>query len=154
MPDDLYERDILDWSERQADLLRRVANGERRNDVDWPHVIEEIADVGSAELNSVRGYLRQAMIHLLKVHLAPDDLARDHWLTELDAFLDNAVDRFSPSMRQRIDLEAIFAKARGRALRRAPGKTLPTTCPWILDDLLAGDADALVTALSAQARSA
>ena len=46
MPDDLYERDILAWSERQAELLRRVANGERVNDVDWPHVVEEIADVG------------------------------------------------------------------------------------------------------------
>jgi hypothetical protein len=58
MPDDLYERDILDWSERQADLLRRVAGGERVNHVDWPHVIEEIADVGGSELNSVRSYLR------------------------------------------------------------------------------------------------
>jgi hypothetical protein len=152
MPDDLYESDILDWSERQADLLRRVANGERRNDVDWPHVIEEIADVGSAELNSVRGYLRQAMIHLLKLHLTPDDLAREHWLTELDAFLDDAADRFSPSMRQRIDLDAIFAKSRVRVLRRAAGGsavTLPVACPWTLDDLLAGDFEALLAILSA-----
>jgi hypothetical protein len=147
MSDDLYERDILDWSERQADLLRRVANGERRNDVDWPHVIEEIADVGSSELNSVRGYLRQAIIHLFKIHLTPDDLARDHWLMELDAFLDDAADRFSPSMRQRIDLDAIFAKDRARVLRRVPGQTLPAACPWTLDDLLAGDTDALLAAL-------
>jgi hypothetical protein len=32
MPDDLYERDILEWPERQANLLRRVANGERTLD--------------------------------------------------------------------------------------------------------------------------
>lgn len=46
MPDDLYERDILIWSEQQADLLRRVARGERVNGVDWAHVAEEIEDVG------------------------------------------------------------------------------------------------------------
>ena len=38
-----YDTDILDWSERQAALLRRLANGERVNDaVDWPNVIEEV----------------------------------------------------------------------------------------------------------------
>src|ERR1700682_4861097 len=108
MPDDLYERDILTWSERQAERLRRVADGERRNDIDWSYVIAEIADVGNSELNSVRSYLREAMIHLLKIYLAPDDLARDRRLTELDTFLDDAAVRFSPSMRQRIDLNVVF----------------------------------------------
>lgn len=43
---DLYETDILTWSERQAVLLRRVAAGERAadNDMDWPR-IEEIESV-------------------------------------------------------------------------------------------------------------
>ena len=31
MPDGLYERDALLWSEQQADLLRRLAEGERLN---------------------------------------------------------------------------------------------------------------------------
>ena len=53
MPDDLYERDILSWAERQSALLRRLANGERLNEaVDWPHVIEEIEDVGRSELRA------------------------------------------------------------------------------------------------------
>ena len=147
MPDDLYERDILIWSERQAELLRRMANGERLNTVDWPNVIGEIADVGASELNAVRGYLRQAMSHLLRLHLAPDDLARDHWHTGLEALLDNAADRFSPSVRQRIDLDAISAKARTRATRRAPAQPPPLTSPWTLDDLLAGDTAALLAAL-------
>ena len=38
--------DILAWSKRQADLLRRVAAGERVNDqVDWGNVAEEIEDI-------------------------------------------------------------------------------------------------------------
>jgi Domain of unknown function DUF29 len=40
---DLYGEDILLWSERQGDLLRRLAAGESVSDqVDWPHVVDEI----------------------------------------------------------------------------------------------------------------
>ena len=46
MPDNLYLLDTLAWSEQQAALLRRLAAGERVNDLDWPHVIEEIEDAG------------------------------------------------------------------------------------------------------------
>jgi len=45
MPDHLYERDILIWSEHQADLLCRLARGERVNNVDWTHIVDEIEDV-------------------------------------------------------------------------------------------------------------
>jgi hypothetical protein len=53
MPDDLYERDILTWSEQQAELLRRMARGERVNELDWAHVVEEIEDAGLSQLNAV-----------------------------------------------------------------------------------------------------
>jgi hypothetical protein len=45
MPDGLYERDVLAWSQHQADLLRRLGRGEQANDVDWAHVAEEIEDM-------------------------------------------------------------------------------------------------------------
>ncbi len=36
MPDGLYDSDTLIWSETQADLLRRLAAGERVDaDIDW-----------------------------------------------------------------------------------------------------------------------
>jgi hypothetical protein len=87
---DLYERDIFEWSELQADLLRRAANGERVSEVDWPNVIEEIADVGRDQINAVESFLRQSVIHLFRLHLLPDDIARMHWLTELGNFLVDA----------------------------------------------------------------
>ena len=40
MTDDLYERDILAWSEHQAELLRRLGRGEQVNDVDWANLAE------------------------------------------------------------------------------------------------------------------
>ena len=47
MPDGLYDCDALTWSDQQAELLRRLAAGERVNDqLDWPNIIEEIEGVG------------------------------------------------------------------------------------------------------------
>ena len=73
---DAYESDILLWSERQAQLLRRLAAGERVNDlVDWENVIEEVESVGSEQLHAVESLLLQALVHILKAQGWP--LARD-----------------------------------------------------------------------------
>ena len=52
---DLYDDDILLWSERQGELLRRRAAGELVNDaeLDWPNIAEEIESVGSEQLHAV-----------------------------------------------------------------------------------------------------
>jgi hypothetical protein len=149
MPDALYETDALAWAEHQAGLLRRVAAGESVNAaVDWPHVIEEVQDVGLSELRACQSLLQQAMLHLLKLHAWPDSRGAGHWRDEAGAFLDDAERRFTPSMRQRIDVEALYA----RALRRAetteddsgPPNPFPERCPFTLDTLLAGDVKALM----------
>ena len=76
MPDGLYEQDALAWSERQADLLRRVAAGDELDEaVDWPNVIDEVLDVGRSELHGCESLLQQAILHLLKRHLWPDSPA-------------------------------------------------------------------------------
>ncbi len=44
---EMYDTDVLIWSEQQAQLLRRLAAGERVNDlIDWQNVIEEVDSVG------------------------------------------------------------------------------------------------------------
>ena len=152
MPDELYERDILTWSERQAELLRRVAGTERYGDVDWSHVIEEIAAVGTAQLNDVRGIVRQAMICLLRIHFDRENVARPDWMAELACLLDDAAEQFTPSMPRRIDLDAMWSRVRTRTVRRFAddprGHALPDRCPWTFDALLANDHDALLAALA------
>ncbi len=148
MPDGLYERDALAWAERQAGLLRRLAAGELVNDaVDWAHVIEEVADVGLSELRACRSLLRQAMVHLLKLHAWPESEAAGHWRSEAVGFLADARDRFAPSMRQRIGLGELYPAAL-RGVRAGAGGgvvvALPEVCPFQLDDLLAGDVGRLV----------
>ena len=143
MSDDLYERDILVWSERQADLLRRVARGERVNDVDWDHVVEEIEDVGLNYLHSVQSYLRLMLVHLLKVRGWPDSPSAVHWRGEIGTFQADAVQRFTPSMRQRIDLAKIYQKVRASQLGlrydEIDGRAGPAECPVSLDELLTLD---------------
>jgi hypothetical protein len=65
---DLYDNDILLWSEHQADLLRRRAAGELVNEaeLDWPNIAEEIESVGSEQPHAVESLLVQALLHDLK----------------------------------------------------------------------------------------
>ena len=73
---DLYDEDILLWSERQAALLQRVAAGEALNErPDWANIIEEVESVGREQLHAVELLLLQALAHMLKAEAWP--LARD-----------------------------------------------------------------------------
>ena len=156
MPDNLYVRDALLWSEQQADLLRRAAGGERLNaTVDWPHIVEEILDVGLSELHACESLLEQAIVHLLKLHRAPASPASNHWRVELLAFLAGARRRFTPSMRQRIDLQAIYEdalKQANAALANELGvPAWPPLCPYSVASLIDrnADLDALTALLGA-----
>src|ERR1700689_172621 len=137
---DLYDSDVLRWSEQQADLLRRLARGERVNEqIDWENVTEEIESVGRDQLHAVQSLLRQALSHMLKAEAWP--LSRDAptWRADAIGFRQQAADRYAPSMRQRLDLARIY----GQALHALPDTIdgqppgpLPGTCPVTLDELL------------------
>ena len=140
MSDALYEQDVLAWSEQQAERLRRVARGERVNDIDWAHIAEEIEDVGLSQLHAVQSYLEQILVHLMKLGGWPDLGADRHWRAEIVAFQSNAARRHAPSMRQRVDLENLYERAvRQIELTTYDGKSAPIppeTCPVTLDRLL------------------
>jgi hypothetical protein len=139
MPDDLYHRDILAWSIAQAERLRRVAAGERVNDLDWANVIEEVESVGRSETQAVDSLLIQALVHALKVAAWPDHLAARTWRNEISAFLVGAKRRFSPSMAQQLDVQDMYAAARRQVLdldMRRPPRPLPASTDLTLAELL------------------
>jgi hypothetical protein len=140
---DLYETDILLWSERQADLLRRAAAGERINDLDWTNIIDEVEAVGRSETRACASLLMQLLLHRLKIAAWPESTAVPGWTDEVARLRWEAAEAFAPSMRQRLDVAKIYASAL-RELRKMPatidGRTpLPVTdtCPETLDQLLA-----------------
>ena len=136
----VYDADILQWSEHQAELLRRVAAGEAVNETpDWTNIVEEIADVGRSELRSCRSLLRQALRHMLKAEAWP--LSRDAatWRADAIDFRRQARDAFSPSMRQKIDVAGLYADALAAMPETMDGQAplpLPTVCTVTLDELL------------------
>jgi hypothetical protein len=140
---DLYDTDILIWSERQRDLLRRVAAGEPVNEApDWPNIIEEIESVGNEQLHAVTSLLVQALTHMLKAGAWPLSREVPHWQAEARRFRGDTADRFAPSMRQRIDLARLYVRARRvmpDTIDDQPPLPVPDVCPVTLDDLLAED---------------
>lgn len=134
-PEHLYDADILLWSEQQAERLRRRA----ANALDWDNLAEEIGDVGLNQLHAVMSHLRLALLHDLKAEAWP--LSRDvpHWRAEARGHRGDALQHFTPSMRQRLDVAKLYRQA----LRRMPETIdgtyplpLPTTCPVTLDEML------------------
>jgi hypothetical protein len=146
MPDDLYQRDIVRWCNQQADLLRRLAAGERLNEhVDWPNVIEEIEALGRSETRACESFLRLALLHMLKQLAWPQHKAVPHWREETWHYLFDAQRAFSPSMRQQLDLNDIYRQAL-RELRASTGELgeaqpVPEACSLELSEMLAGEFD-------------
>ena len=64
---DLYETDVVEWSERQAKLLCGLAARQSSNEVpDWDNIIEELESVGRSEIHAVESLLVQALTYSLK----------------------------------------------------------------------------------------
>jgi hypothetical protein len=138
---DLYETDIVTWSNRQAELLRRVAAGERINNakLDWPNIAEEIESVGQSQIDAVESLWTQAFLHDLKAEAWP--LARDvdNWRADARMFRHQAKRKYRASMRQRIDLPGIYESALAGlpdAMDGTPPLPVPQACPVTVDELL------------------
>ena len=144
MPDDLYRSDIIGWSKAQAEHLRRLRRGERVNDLDWEHVIEEVEDVGAGQLGAVKSHLGLAMLHALKALAWPEHPAAERWQGEIAAFLANAQTAFQPGMQQHVDPAELY----GRALKQlrklpppggVPSRPMPSMVPFTAAELRGED---------------
>jgi hypothetical protein len=141
---DLYDDDILLWSEHQAELLRRRAAGELVDEaeLDWPNIAEEIESVGNEQLHAVESFMVQALLHDLKASAWPVSRDVPHWRAEARRFRGDAASRFAPSMRQRIDMAKVYRRAL-RAMPETiddqPPLPVPESCPVTLDELLVED---------------
>jgi hypothetical protein len=139
-----YDTDILTWSERQGGLLRRRAAGDLVNDaeLDWPNIAEEVESVGRSQLSAVQSMLRQALIRMLKAEAWPLSREVPHWRAEARRFRDDSAEAFTPSMRQRIDWAALYARAvraTPETIDGQPPLPMAPLCPMTLDALLGDD---------------
>ena len=106
---DLYETDVVEWSERQARLLRGLAARQPSNKApDSDNIIEELESVGRSELCSVESLLVRALAHSLKVRAWPYSQNVPHWRAEARAFRRDARRRLTPLMHYKIEVASLF----------------------------------------------
>lgn len=138
---DLYEADILEWSERQAALLRRRAAGELVNDqdLDWANIAEEIEDVGSRQRDQIESRLAVLLAHLLKWQFQPEQRSGSWRGTVVEAR--NRIARLvrkNPSLRSYPAdvLAEVYPDGRSLAEAETGLSGLPEACPWTIDQIL------------------
>ena len=94
--------------------------------------------MGRNTLRACRSQLLQALLHDLKVEAWPLSREVPLWRSEARVARINAADAYAPSMRQRIEVAELHAKARRALPDTIDGQPpLPEVCPITLDELLA-----------------
>ena len=146
---ELYDTDVLAWSERQARLLRRLAAGESGNPVgpkggpteapDWANIIEEVESVGRSQRDAVESLWTLAFLHDLKAEAWPHLRDVPHWRAEARLFRRQARRKFTPSMRGKVDVGGLYSDALAglpNLMDGQPPLRVPAACPVTLDELL------------------
>ncbi|MGX7705936.1 DUF29 family protein [Methylobacterium sp. Gmos1] len=140
----LYDDDVVAWAEQQAAALRALgARPDLSNALDWENIIEEVEDVGRSEIRSLEGTLQVMLVHVLKYLSCPRAQSVRSWRAEIVAFHATARRRYTRSMRQRVDWDALWhgAKATAAAELAVWGDKLavglPDRIPFTPEELVA-----------------
>ena len=159
MPDDLCQtdrdRDPYAWAVAQAALIAKGDAAIQRLDLaGLKRLLEEVAE---DILSTLRSQLVNLMAHAAKVAHSTNPAVIGHWRTECAEFHDRIIDVYRPSMRRKLDLEALWRRARRKVLASfadygEPSPVLPAKCPFSLDELIDEDLD--VEHLAASLRAA
>ena len=137
---ELYDTDVLEWSEHQARLLRQHAAGNPGSETpDWANIIGEVESVGRSQLSAVRSKIMQALEHFLKPEAWPLSHDAPKWRATARLFQIEAAEAFAPSMRERVDMAKLYRKALSLLPETVDGEPplpVPPVCPITLDELL------------------
>ncbi len=133
-----YETDFYLWTQQQAALLRQ---GEfNRVALDFANIAEEIESMGRRERHSIRSYLSNVIMHLLKWRYQPERRGTS-WRSSINNGryqLEELLDE-SPSLKPQ--LASLAKKAYLNARRIAadetglPLTTFPEQFPFTLDQI-------------------
>ena len=137
--DSLYDEDFYEWTQQQADLLRRLPL--TSNSVDAEHVAEEIEDLGRSDLRAAQSLVEHIIEHFLKIEFSGLVDPAEHWRDEIvegRLQLDKTLTR---SIQAKLDLPSRY-RAATRLIRRlerdVPGLTsrIPAASPYTLGQIV------------------
>ena len=127
----LYETDYLLWIEEQVKALSE--HDEKA--LDWDNLKEEINSLGKEQINAIHSFLKQIIIHKLKLDYTNEKLSRNHWINEIDDFQDEIERRLTKTLLNKINLEPEYERAKRKVLRMYDVK-LPDVCPYTFEELM------------------
>ncbi len=135
----LYDQDTAAWAAANADLLRQRRFGE----LDVPHLIEELEDMGKSERRALESHLSVLLMHLLKWEHQPS-MRSNSWKLSIENARQSIEDSIedSPSLKPRLEDDAFVARAYTKARRTAAIETgldlavFQEHCAYTLDQIL------------------
>jgi Domain of unknown function DUF29 len=135
-----YEEDFFAWTQEQAQALAYY----KTSALDWEHLAEEIADLGSEVRHALESHLRNLLMHLLKWAYQPERQSGS-WRSSIRNArieIDKRLTR-NPSLAR--DLEDMLREEYLHARELASDETdlplerFPEKCPWPLIEVLRKD---------------
>lgn len=151
MSNKLYDSDLQLWIER---TIQQLQNREFAS-LDIEHLIDELADLGKSEKNTLRSNLKILLAHLLKLkmqHDAPDSMKASWYssvvehrqrvldnladTSSLKSFLVEAVEKAYPDRRKLAIKEGKLAKFGVSVLEESE---YPINCPFGIEEILDED---------------
>ena len=137
MSANLYDTDFYAWIVEQVVLL-----GDRQwNQVDLPHLIEELESLGKQQRQELRNRLSVLIGHLLKWEFQPHNRSRS-WLATLRIQRLDIADLLDDNPSLKPYLEEALQKAYRKGVELAvketdlPRSDFPPSCPYSLMDIL------------------
>lgn len=139
---ELYDRDFLQWTQQQAELLQKG----RWAELDIKNLVEELEALGRSEQKELGSYLQVLILHVLKWQYQSERRTRS-WETTIANCRDQIRDCLedTPSLQRFLQDSNRIEKYYRRACREAAKETqlsidiFPVSCPYSIDQLLNSD---------------
>ena len=118
---DLYDQDLVLWSEEQGRALRAAAGAGWNAPIDWENVAEEIESLGKSERRALASHVAVVIEHLLKLQASPAGEPARGWrdtIRRTRQKIEEVLEE-SPSLRHEVAGLVARQTSRARALVRA-----------------------------------
>jgi hypothetical protein len=137
-------QDPYAWAMAQAERLRGGATSVKG--LDREGLGEFLEEWAEEMLSAARSQLVNLMAHAAKSALTRNPDIVGHWRSECVEFHDRLIDSYRPSMRGRIDIDALWRRAMRKVIASfedhgEPRPALPAKCPFSLDGLVDSELD-------------
>lgn len=133
----LYEKDFYTWVQQQASLLSQ----KKFDQLDLPHLIEELEDLGKRHYDQLESRLMQLIAHLLKWQVQYWKRTNSWRATiRVQRTAIAKLLRRNPGLKSRLEeaMRESWEEARDLAIIETdlPDEQFPETCPFSLEEIL------------------